>query len=122
VAPAPKGSLVLGKSKGRLRTNLDPANTTMGMDQSNTMQLSREMSYDMIEGDAGHGRMASHQSIVRGLGEKGRVFAKSEELTATFHENLPLEVNKALGLDSLYNRSTARFRVANSHFPSQMHG
>ncbi len=97
--PAARGSLVLGKSKGRLRAGLDYGNTGANPDTSNSMIISREGSYDAGEGEAGMSRIGSYQLDRRGGGEKGRIFAKSEEITVTMHESLPLEILKFMGID-----------------------
>jgi len=96
--PAAKGSLMLGKAKGRLRAGLEYGNLSAAAEISNTMILSREGSYDMGEADAGTSRVGS-QLAGRGGGEKGRIFAKSEEITVALHEALPPDVIKAMGID-----------------------
>lgn len=98
-APAAKGSLVLGKSKGRLRTGLDYGNTVASTEASNSMIISREGSYDVGEGDITNSRVGGYQLDRRGGGEKGRIFAKSEEFTVTMHETLPLEILRFMGID-----------------------
>jgi hypothetical protein len=101
--PAAKGSLMLGKAKGRLRTGLEHGNIPGAAELSNTMILSREGSYDIGEGDAGTSRVGSHQLAGRVAGEKGRIFAKSEEITAALHEGLPPDVIKAMGIDGKFS-------------------
>jgi hypothetical protein len=97
--PAVKGSLMLGKAKGRLRTGLEYGNMSGAAELSNTMILSREGSYDIGEGETGTSRVGGHQLVGRGAGEKSRIFAKSEEITVALHEGLPPDVIKAMGID-----------------------
>jgi hypothetical protein len=101
--PAPKGSLTLGKGKGRLRSGMDATPTGMGLDQSNNnnMLMSREASYDIGGADVDllHSRIGSFQPAGKAIGEKGRIFAKSEEMTVSFHEIIPVDIIRAMGLD-----------------------
>ncbi|KIM24888.1 hypothetical protein M408DRAFT_331557 [Serendipita vermifera MAFF 305830] len=97
--PAAKGSLVLGKAKGRLRTGLDYGNTGTGAEASNSMIISREATLEVGEDELGTSRMGGYQLDRRGGGEKGRIFAKSEEITVTMHESLPLEILKFMGIN-----------------------
>jgi hypothetical protein len=50
------------------------------------------------------GRMADSASVytpeVKTEGERGKVFAKSDETTVRLHENLPIDVQRAMGVDS----------------------
>lgn len=101
--PAPKGSLTLGKGKGRLRAGgIDATPTGMGLDQSNNMLMSREASYDIggtADAELLHSRIGSFQPAGKAIGEKGRIFAKSEEMTVSFHEVIPVDIIRAMGLD-----------------------
>lgn len=109
-APAPKGSLTLGKGKARLRAGgIDATPTGMGLDQSNNMLMSREASYDIGTGGADaellHSRIGSFQPAGKAIGEKGRIFAKSEEMTVSFHEVIPVDIIRAMGLDGEFGRT-----------------
>jgi len=109
-APAAKGSLMLGKAKARLRAGMEYGNMSGTVDASNSVTMSREGSYDMGEAEAAAAavgaatgtltsRVGSQHLTGRNGGEKGRIFAKSEEITAVLHEGLPLDVVKSLGID-----------------------
>lgn len=104
VAPAPKGSLTLGKGKGRLRAGIDATPMGTALEQSNHMLMSREASYDVGDTDLLHSRIGSFQPAGKTVGEKGRIFAKSEEMTVSFHEVIPLDIIRAMGLDGKWSR------------------
>lgn len=101
IPPAPKGTLVLGKGKAKLRAVADAS----PLEPSTNMLMSREASYDVADAELFHSRIGSYQPAGKTVGEKGRIFAKSEEMTASFHEPIPLDVIRAAGVDGQCSES-----------------
>lgn len=114
VAPAAKGTVTLGKGKGRLRAGMETS--ISGLHATSSMLLNQEDSYEILDPAAGYGagagftgereRIAASRNVYtpdsRTEGEKGKVFAKSDEIAVRLHENLPIDVQRAMGVDSQF--------------------
>ncbi|CCA67372.1 hypothetical protein PIIN_01203 [Serendipita indica DSM 11827] len=105
--PVAKGTLVLGRAKGRFRDAIETPTSPIASGNQAAMDISREGT--AIDGDADvsftSSKRSGYHAAGRLVGERGRTFAKSEEITASFHEGLPLEILKAMGMDNAWRET-----------------
>ena len=119
--PVAKGTLVLGRSKARFRDGIDTSTSSIAPGQQVAMDISREGT--AIEGEADvsftSSKRSGYHTAGRIVGERGRTFAKSDEIAASFHEGLPLEILKAMGMDSKSCSPSSEIQIQTS---IKMHG